>query len=119
MNPPHAIAARSAASPSPRRWLVSRHPGAQLWLQHHGIVATTVHHLDPTLISPGDQVYGTLPLHLAAEVCARGARFFFLALDVPVSLRGQEIDMQTMIALGARLEEFIVLPASGHVTATG
>ncbi len=70
--------------------------------------ATTIPHLDPARISRGDEVYGTLPLHLAAAVCARGARFFYLALDVPASLRGQEIDPEAMSALGARLEEFIV-----------
>lgn len=101
-----------AACPSPRRWLVSRHPGARLWLERQGIQATTVSHLDAAMISPGDEVFGTLPLHLAATVCSRGARFFYLALDVPESLRGKEIDMETMVALGARLEEFIVLAAS-------
>jgi CRISPR-associated protein Csx16 len=93
---------------SPRRWLVSRHPGAQCWLARLGLEATVLAHLDPGQVSPGDEVYGTLPLHLAAAVCDRGARFFYLALDVPASLRGQEIDPETMAALGARLEEFIV-----------
>ena len=66
-------------------------------------------HLDLRLVASGDEVFGTLPIHLAAAVCEKGARFFHLALDVPESLRGQEIDLSTMETLGARLEEFVIL----------
>jgi len=94
---------------SPKRLLVSRHPGARRWLERQGIRATTIGHLDLTMVASGDQVIGTLPLHLAAAVCSKGARFFHLTLDVPESLRGHEIDPETMDALGARLEEFVIL----------
>jgi len=114
MTTAHAATVAGSTGPSPRRWLVSRHPGAHRWLEQQGLQATTILHLDPAQVSRGDEVYGTLPLHLAAAVCARGARFFCLALDLPASLRGREIDPETMTALGARIEEFIVLRANGQ-----
>ena len=96
------------------RWLVTRHPGALVWLRQQGVEATALAHLDPARISPGDEIYGTLPLHLAAEVSVRGARFFYLAIDVPAELRGQELDAALMSRLGARLQEYRVLPAEAR-----
>lgn len=90
------------------QWLVTRHPGALEWLLRQGIKAQAVAHLDVEAIQPGDTVFGTLPLHLAARVCERGARFFYLAIELPASLRGQELSASTMDALGARLEEYVV-----------
>lgn len=92
---------------APLRWLVSRHPGAEEFLRHTGqLFDRVVPHLDVALLKPGDTVIGTLPLHLAAAVCACGARFFHLALDVPAELRGKELDAQQLAACGARIEEF-------------
>ncbi len=90
------------------RWLITRHPGALAWMRQQGIDAQWVTHLNPEDIAAGDEVYGTLPLHLAAEVCARGARFFALSMRVPLHLRGREIEIDTMLDLGATLEEFQV-----------
>lgn len=92
---------------APLRWLVSRHPGAAEFLRHTGqLFDRVVPHLDVALLRPGDTVIGTLPLHLAAAVCACGARFFHLALDVPAELRGKELDAQQLAACGARIQEF-------------
>lgn len=91
------------------RWFVTRHPGAKEWLRRQGIEARAVAHLDPEWVANGDEVYGTLPLHIAAAVCARGARFFHLALDITHELRGQELDAATMEAMGARLVEYRIL----------
>ncbi|MBB5015891.1 CRISPR-associated protein Csx16 [Rehaibacterium terrae] len=88
------------------RWLVSRHPGAIAWLRSRGIQANEVRHLDHEQVMPGDEVFGTLPLHVAAAVCSRGARVFCLTMDLPAELRGQELDLQTMERLNVRLEEF-------------
>lgn len=93
------------------RWLVTRHPGAREWLCRQGVEARVVVHLDPAWIAEGDEVYGTLPIHIAAAVCARGARFFHLTLDLPPDLRGQEIDATTMDTVGARLVEYRILHA--------
>lgn len=90
-------------------WLVTRHPGALDWLLAQGFTGVQhAPHLDPAVVSPGDWVVGTLPVHLAGAVCARGARYFNLSLDVPETLRGRELTAAQLEACGARLEEFAI-----------
>ncbi len=90
-------------------WFVSRHPGAVAWAERHGIaVDRQVAHLDVEAVQAGDVVIGTLPVHLAAEVCQRGARFLNLSLDIPPEARGRELSADELEAFGARLEEFHV-----------
>lgn len=90
-------------------WFVTRHPGALDWARAQGI-AWDVHvaHLDPREVGAGDTVIGSLPVHLAAAVCARGARYLNLSLDLPARLRGRELDATTLDECAARLEEFHV-----------
>ena len=93
-------------------WFVSRHPGACQWIQSQGIqIDQQVSHLDPDWIRPGDRVLGNLPVNLAAEVSARGARYFHLSIQVPSEFRGKELTEDQLIGLGARLQEFRVLRA--------
>jgi len=88
-------------------WFVSRHPGAVEWAARQGLaVDRQVAHLDIAEIQPGDTVIGTLPIHLAAKVCARGARFLNLSLDVPPEARGRELDADALERFGARLEDY-------------
>lgn len=90
-------------------WLVSRHAGAVEWIKQQGIsIDQQVAHLDIELIQAGDCVIGTLPIQLAAAVCARGARYLHLSVQLPFELRGQELDSATLTRLGATLEEFVV-----------
>ena len=92
-------------------WFVTRHPGARDWVEAQGIaVDSVVEHLDPACLDRGDRVLGTLPVHLAAEVCRKGAEYHHLILDLPPALRGRELDAATMEAAGARLERFEVYP---------
>lgn len=92
-------------------WLVSRHPGAVAWLEQQGLPnARVVSHLDPETVQQGDCVVGTLPVHLAAEVCTRGGRYLHLALDLRAEQRGRELTREDMEACGARLVEYRVLP---------
>lgn len=68
-------------------WFISRHPGAFEWAQEEGIdVDVRVEHLDVARIQAGDVVIGLLPLHLAAAVQRRGARY--LHLKSPASAGG-------------------------------
>lgn len=98
---------RLEACRSATTWLVTRHPGAETFLRNAGeVIDRCVTHLDPLLVEAGDTVIGTLPLHHAAAVCARGARFLHLALDVTADQRGKELDAQQLTRCGARLEEF-------------
>ena len=56
-------------------YFVSRHPGAIEWARRRGItIDRHVAHLDAQVITKDDTVIGTLPVNLAAEVCARDAR---------------------------------------------
>lgn len=88
-------------------FLVTRHPGALDWARRQGIAYDAhVAHLDPAKVGAGDTVIGSLPVHLAAEVCARGARYFNLSLDLPAHLRGRELDVATLEECQARLEEY-------------
>ena len=56
----------------------------------------------------GDVVLGTLPLHLAADICAKGAVFYFLQLPQELSGRGSEYTADEMVCMGARLRRFDV-----------
>lgn len=90
---------------------VSRHPGALQWMQQHGpAFGRHVEHLDLSDVQPGDRVIGTLPVHLAAQVCARGAAYWHLALELPAQQRGQELGAAELQTLGATLQRFFVYP---------
>lgn len=91
-------------------WFVSRHAGAVDWIAAQGLrVDRMVSHLDPTELEPGDTVIGSLPVHLAATVCARGGRYLHLTLDIPPERRGAELTHQDMEAFGARLERYHII----------
>ena len=91
------------------RWFVSRHIGASHWLENQGInIDRQVAHLNLSDIQAGDQVFGTLPIHLAAAVCAKGASYFHLSLELPVAYRGKELSADQMQLFNARLEQFAV-----------
>jgi len=90
-------------------WFVSRHPGAQQWAAEEGFaVDRLISHLDPASVQPDDVVIGSLPVNLAAEVCAHGARYLHLSLPLPPELRGRELSADDMRRLGASLQEFII-----------
>ncbi len=91
---------------APRSFFVTRHPGAIEWARRQGIAAEAIDHLDPENIRRGDTVIGTLPVHLAAQVCARGGRYLHLALDLPPEARGRDLTAEDMEKYGARLEEY-------------
>ncbi len=90
-------------------WFISRHPGAIEWAERKGLpIDHYVVHADPLQIQPGDTVIGGLPVGLVAAVCARGARYLHLTLDLPAHLRGRELSADQLEQLDARLEEYQV-----------
>jgi CRISPR-associated protein Csx16 len=96
-------------------WFVSRHPGAIDWAARRGLrVDRQVAHLEPASLRAGDRVIGTLPVHLAAEVCAVGARYLHLSLRVPARLRGAELSAAQLEALGAHVEAYHVEALGAH-----
>lgn len=91
------------------RYFVSRHPGAIAWAQHQRLnVDAYVAHLHPDCVHSGDVVMGTLPVAMAAQVCARGARYLHLSLQLPPNLRGQELSVEQLHALQAHLQRYHV-----------
>jgi CRISPR-associated protein Csx16 len=92
-------------------YFISRHPGAVAWAQGQGLhIHQVLPHLDPHTVQPGDTVMGTLSLPVAAQVCARGARYLHLSLNLPLALRGQELSAEQLRACGAHLCEYRVEP---------
>lgn len=90
-------------------WFVSRHQGAIDWVKESDIqVDRFVAHLNVAEVEHGDTVIGTLPVHLAAEICAKGAKFAFLELPQTLEGRGSEYTAQDMREMGARLQRFDV-----------
>jgi CRISPR-associated protein Csx16 len=90
-------------------WFVSRHHGAVEWARARGLaVDRWVEHLDADDVRAGDTVAGTLPVHLAAQACERGARYLHLAVDLGPDARGRELTAAEIDAAGARLEEYAV-----------
>lgn len=86
-------------------FFVSRHPGAVEWAKRQALaVDRFVPQLAAEEIALGDVVIGTLPVHLAREVCACGARYLHLALDLPADARGRELSADELERCGARLE---------------
>lgn len=93
---------------------VTRHQGMADWLRMNGVeVSKTYKHITVEQIRseifPGDAVVGVLPLHLAAEVCGRGAFFFQMDLpDLPPEARGKELSAEEMSSYGATLTRYVV-----------
>jgi len=57
-------------------YFVSRHPGAIDWAQGEALtIDQFVPHLNLALVQAGDTVIGSLPVNLAAQVCAAGAAY--------------------------------------------
>lgn len=94
-------------------YFISRHPGAIDWARQQGIqVDQQLAHLNIEQIQAGDQVIGSLPVNLAAVVCAKQAHYIHLSLELPYEARGVELDANAMIHYGAKLEEYLVARVS-------
>lgn len=92
-----------------KTWFVSRHPGALHWMQRNHIMFDVhVTHLDITQVRTGDKVMGSLPINLAADICARGAQYWHLSLHLPANARGQELDADTLDCYQAKLEPYAI-----------
>lgn len=91
-------------------YFVSRHVGALEWIkrQTEWKIDCFLPHLDVEILRQGDVVLGTLPVHLAAEVCAKGAAFYFLQLSQEEYLRGSEYTVADLEQMGCSLRRFDV-----------
>ena len=88
-------------------YFISRHTGAIEWAaRQHMQVDQLIDHLDAAIVKAGDTVIGSLPVNLAAQVCAQGAAYWHLSLELPAELRGRELSADDLERRGARLEAF-------------
>lgn len=91
-------------------YFVSRHPGAIEWARGEALtIDQFVPHLDLALVQAGDTVIGSLPVNLAAQVCAVDAAYWHLSLELPAEQRGQELGADALRRLGAKIAPFDVL----------
>ena len=89
--------------------VVTRHPGALDWLRSQGVHWDRHHErFDGQEIKEADQVIGILPMKVAAQICASGARYHHICMDLPNDQRGSELSQEEMAQFGARLEEYRV-----------
>lgn len=87
-----------------KKFYVSRHPGALEWLgEVAGVDGIPVSHLDLAGVSLGDMVYGTLPVDMVADVCAKGAVYIHIRMNLRSEQRGKELSKQDMYDNGASL----------------
>jgi len=90
-------------------YFVSRHPGALEWMRQQRIPFDRHEtHLDIEAIQAGDTVIGSLPVNLAAEVCARGAHYQHLSLQLDATDRGRDLSAAELEAYKATLETYFV-----------
>ena len=90
-------------------WFVSRHPGALEWICRQDVVFDChVSHLAMEEVRAGDTVIGSLPVNLAAEVCARGAVYRHLSLQLAAHDRGRELSEDDLVRYGATLTTYLV-----------
>lgn len=88
---------------------VSRHQGAIEWIKQQPIqVDAFIEHLNVDNIQADDVVIGTLPIHLAAEVCQKGAKFYFLSVNVAREQRGTELTCEQLEQQGCSLQQFYI-----------
>ena len=90
-------------------WFISRHKGAIDWIKQQSLqIDRFESHLNVDDIQADDTVIGTLPIHLAAKVCAKGAKFYFLSVNVSQDQRGMELTAEELIAQQCAIEPFYI-----------
>ncbi|WP_044469482.1 CRISPR-associated protein Csx16 [Mannheimia massilioguelmaensis] len=90
-------------------WFISRHTGAIEWTKQQPIqIDRFAEHLDIADVQADDTVIGTLPIHLAAEVCQKGAKFYFLSMNVARHQRGTELTCNQLVKQGCSLQPFYI-----------
>ena len=89
--------------------LVSRHAGTLDWFKKKGLaIDEHVVHFDTNALKTGDIVVGVLPIHLAAQVCALGCKYYHLEMEVPLEFRGQELTSDQLDLFGAELVPYSI-----------
>jgi CRISPR-associated protein Csx16 len=94
--------------------LISQHPAEISWVKSKMHVDEVLNHFtndDISVLTQDHTVIGSLPIRLAAAVCEKGTRYILLCINTLPELHGQELSVEQMDQLGARLEECRVVRA--------
>lgn len=90
-----------------KTYFVSRHQGALEWFAKQNIhVDQIIEHLSFQMIQKGDCVIGILPIHLISKICAKGASYYHLSLNIPQEYRGKELTPELMDRFNAMLQRY-------------
>ncbi len=85
---------------------MSRHPSTINWLTHK---LPRVDRVESTLsiesLNGKDCVYGNLTAHLIAQINNKGARYFHVLINIPLELRGEELNSDELSALKPEIAE--------------
>lgn len=86
--------------------IVSRHPATVDLLTKK---LTHIDRIEKTLplndLKKGDCIYGNLTAHLIAQVNQKGARYFHVLLNLPLELRGKELNAEDLEKLTPQIAE--------------
>ena len=75
---------------------ISRHPGAREWAARRGFTRDRIFNEWRGLPPDAAIVAGALPVHLAAQICSAGSRYFHLEMNVPSGHRDRELTADEM-----------------------
>ena len=91
-------------------YFICRHQGSIEWAKRKGIsVDAFLEHMENINdFKAGDTVIGSLPVHIIAQLNAKGVRFVHFQLDLPNHLRGVELSADDIDSLNIQLNEYIV-----------
>ncbi|AXY00918.1 CRISPR-associated protein Csx16 [Vibrio alfacsensis] len=94
-----------------KTYFVTRHPATKAWAKDRQMkIDHWLEHIsDLTLFNPGDVVYGTLPIQMAAQLCKQGVRYGHFTLIVPPHLRGLEFSAEQLQSCQPKIEFFEVM----------
>ena len=101
-------------SESSKTWIVSRHIGAIEYMRNAGFKGQVVSHINIDDVRPNDLVVGVVSIALAAVLQAKGVRVCHLIIDIPVHLRGQELDVNTLQQLDAKFAYYAISMVKHH-----
>jgi putative CRISPR-associated protein (TIGR02620 family) len=93
--------------------IVSRHRPLVEWLNQHGITGDIIEHVTDPAVLDGADVFGILPLHLAARAASvTEVSMPNLTLEQRQKNAKGDMGVAEMDAAGARLRKFIVREVS-------
>ena len=97
-------------------YFISRHKGAIEWAKPLLPAARFLSEVPSEDLHSGDCVYGTIPIDIAATLCASQVRVFALVFDRNGLVRGNELSADELRLRNAHFEEYVVhriLPEEG------